>query len=66
MRGLRAKPTLRLEPIISIQRYERLQNTLDVVDRAGVYNIKIECADRRTLQDRAHAAYNDEVNRVLI
>ena len=66
MRSIWAKTALRLQSIVSIQLCQSLQKTLDVVDLPRMHNIKIECADRRPLEDRRDAAHNNEVDSVVI
>ena len=66
MRGLGSNSTLRLQAIVSIQRCQGSHKTLDVVARAGVYNIEIEGAKGSAFEDRCDAAYDDEIDSVLI
>jgi hypothetical protein len=43
----RANPTLRLQPIVSIEYGRHRQKTFDIVDFARMHNIAIECGDGR-------------------
>ena len=64
MRRARAQLPLRLGTIHRLKFLQRRQQPIDVFRIAGMHYVEIESGHGRSVKDRAHATYDDELNAV--